>query len=363
MVNPQDATADGSDPQPETAAADASQAAGAAAGGSSSAADAGAGTDSASPAAGAGGSRSGAATGADSAGAVAAADQQESQQQDMDVDLEPQEPAVVQGAAAVEGAAGVPVEPGGNGAAADDAGGGTAGSNEKAAQAVQDAVVPEAAADAGRDQRKLSPAQPEADSAATAAAVDDVCPSKDAAADRQDQQQQQKAPAPASTPAAAGPEPEPAAAAPSSRAAVVAVAGGAGAGQGAQPHWERLQQQLGALQGAGAPVDASVINNAVLSVSDALELPDDLLAELPNRLLQTLHAGTAGSNAKAGGSGVAAPQGLETAANGDMGVSGAVLAALQGWYQRLCGAVAARDGQQVTQLVMQLGQEVLVAGQ
>jgi hypothetical protein len=130
-----------------------------------------------------------------------------------------------------------------------------------------------------------------------------------------------------------------------------------------QPRWEKLQQQLGALQSAGAPLDASVINNAVLSVSDALELPDDLLAELPSRLMQTLHAGAARSSVQAEGSGAAAAQGPEGGANGGMGASSAVLAALQGWYQQLCGAVAARDGQHVTQLVVQLGQEVLVAGQ
>jgi hypothetical protein len=44
-------------------------------------------------------------------------------------------------------------------------------------------------------------------------------------------------------------------------------------------------------------------------------------------------------------------------------LTGPVQAALQGWYQRLCGAVAARDEQRVAQLVEQLGKEVLVAGQ
>jgi hypothetical protein len=48
---------------------------------------------------------------------------------------------------------------------------------------------------------------------------------------------------------------------------------------------------------------------------------------------------------------------------GELHLTGPVQAALQVWYQRLCGAVAARDEQQVAQLVEQLREEVLVAGQ
>jgi hypothetical protein len=122
-----------------------------------------------------------------------------------------------------------------------------------------------------------------------------------------------------------------------------------------------------------------VINNAVLSVSDALQLPDDLLAGLSNSLMQSLQAGrdhsaAAGAAPSSGGvrgvdptlgeegvgEGVSDQQQREGAAGQ---LPGAVRAAMQGWYQRLCGAVAARDGQQVAQLVRQLGQEVLVAGQ
>jgi hypothetical protein len=157
------------------------------------------------------------------------------------------------------------------------------------------------------------------------------------------------------------------------------VGGSEGVGPDAQ-RWEQLQQQLGALQARDVPVDASVINNAVLSVSDALQLPDDLLAELPNRLLQTLQAATApgssiGVGSQQAGRHVEGPAAADgdgsdavAQAGSDSGKGGppspdAVLAAMQGWYQRLCGAVAARDGQQVTRLVKQLGHEVLVSGQ
>jgi hypothetical protein len=131
-------------------------------------------------------------------------------------------------------------------------------------------------------------------------------------------------------------------------------------------------------------VDAGVINNAVLSVSDALQLPDDLLAGLSNSLMQSLQGrgdySAAAGDGTAPGAGAGVMMGVDRTSVGDGGVEvggseqqqregaagqlpGAVRAAMQGWYQRLCGAVAARDGQQVAQLVRQLGQEVLVAGQ
>lgn len=207
-----------------------------------------------------------------------------------------------------------------------------------------------------QQQQQQPPEEMQADAAAAAPVA--ASPSSGAA----DQQQ-------AAADAAAAPSPQQAASASSSDV------GGSDGGPDAQ-RWEQLQQQLGALQARDVPVDASVINNAVLSVSDALQLPDDLLAELPNRLLQTLQAATAAGSSGVGSQagrrveGAAADGGSDAVAQADSD-SGkgappspdAVLTALQGWYQRLCGAVAARDGQQVTKLVKQLGHEVLVAGQ
>lgn len=190
----------------------------------------------------------------------------------------------------------------------------------------------------------------------------------------------------AAPPAQAEPLAPPAAADTQAVGTAVAVGGDVGAAsasrsQGAQLQWEKLQQQL-ALQGSDVPVDAGVINNAVLSVSDALQLPDDLLAGLSNSLMQSLQG--RGDYSAAAGDGTAPAtgvmMGVDRTSVGDGGVEvggseqqqregaagqlpGAVRAAMQGWYQRLCGAVAARDGQQVAQLVRQLGQEVLVAGQ
>jgi len=127
--------------------------------------------------------------------------------------------------------------------------------------------------------------------------------------------------------------------------------GEANAAGSSTPQWEQLEQQLG-LSAAG---DASAINNTVLCVSEALQLPDELLAKLPGQLLQGLDAGGADRAAKGA-------QGVEDAER-QQPQAGVVPAAIKAWYQQLCGAVAARDSSQVTHLMQRLGSELLEAGQ
>lgn len=127
--------------------------------------------------------------------------------------------------------------------------------------------------------------------------------------------------------------------------------GEANAAGSSTTQWEQLEQQLG-LSAAG---DASAINNTVLCVSEALQLPDELVAKLPGQLLQGLNVG--GANKAAEGT-----QGVEGAER-QQPQEGVVPAAIKAWYQQLCGAVAARDSSQVTYLMQRLGSELLVAGQ
>ena len=100
--------------------------------------------------------------------------------------------------------------------------------------------------------------------------------------------------------------------------------------------------QLPQLSGREFSADIGVISNALLTVSDTMRLPQELLIGLSRQLVRALSA--------AGGGG-----------EGGEGAVGQLHAAVKGWYARLCGAVLERNGAMVAQLVEDLGSEVLAA--
>jgi hypothetical protein len=126
-------------------------------------------------------------------------------------------------------------------------------------------------------------------------------------------------------------------------AALPATAGVSPRGTLKQQQRQRVLQ-LPQLSGREFAADISVISNALLTVSDTMRLPQELLIGLSRQLVRALSAAGGGG----GGEGAA-------------GAVGQLHAAVKGWYARLCGAVLERNGAMVAQLVEDLGSEVLAA--
>lgn len=130
--------------------------------------------------------------------------------------------------------------------------------------------------------------------------------------------------------------------------------------------WQRLKQQLDTLHSnSNAPLlDATTINNTVLCISDALQLPDELLVGFPGQLMKNLldpYSITAGASsalkAEAPAGGEREQQQQRSQQQENVGRVSSVHAALQLWYQQLCVAVAACDEPQVMMLLQQLSQQ------
>jgi len=129
--------------------------------------------------------------------------------------------------------------------------------------------------------------------------------------------------------------------------------------------------QLPVLEGREFAADVGVINTAVLCVSDALQLPEELLVSLSMQLVRVLEVSQAAGQTTATGAagegktGEAAKSEAAAAAGGSEGSCAvAVLhAAMTGWYQQLCGAVLEHNGSRVAQLFEDLSSKVLQAAQ
>lgn len=120
---------------------------------------------------------------------------------------------------------------------------------------------------------------------------------------------------------------------------------------------QRLALDLPQLPGSSALADLGVVNNALLTLADALNLPDDVLAQLPAQIVGSISSLAARTGDMPGAVAAAA---VDAAA--DNTIPGAVQlhAAVQDWYKHLAAAVAEKDSSRVQQLVRQLGHEVLL---
>jgi hypothetical protein len=146
-------------------------------------------------------------------------------------------------------------------------------------------------------------------------------------------------------------------------AASAAAAGGPASGVGGAPAQQQQQPalQLPLLGGRKLSSDISTVNAALLSVSDVMKLPEELVMGLSKQILQALRVAAAAAAPVA-----AALQ--DVAGNGDGQTGGGVgsvqeqlHAGLKSWYQQLQGAVSERNGAMVAQLVEELRVNVLPA--
>jgi hypothetical protein len=150
--------------------------------------------------------------------------------------------------------------------------------------------------------------------------------------------------------------------------AAAAAAAGEDAGKQQQqlqgsPKKQKPALMLPELGGREFAADIGTISTALLSVSDSMKLPEDLVVGLARQLVNTLQGAAAAAGAGSGGGSEGADRPpAEGGAGGvkDGGEGGMPLhARVKGWYGQLCGAVSERNGALVAQLVEDLGSKVL----
>jgi hypothetical protein len=138
--------------------------------------------------------------------------------------------------------------------------------------------------------------------------------------------------------------------------------------QQGSPQTQKPPLRLPELGGREFAADIGTISTALLSVSDSMKLPEELVVGLSRQLVKALQDAAAAVTVTGCGCGSAGgKKGADTptAAGGAGGVKddwegGMQLhAQVKGWYGQLCGAVSERNGALVAQLVEDLGSKVL----